>query len=315
MFPLPQNLTDAWCARHQRLNLDPGEAVRRVRAATAGRPLRRALLDFSVLELVFNVALFAPLGWFGRRIGEWRALTTLVVGFLVSLAIEATQYMGVWGAFRCAYRLADVIDLVTNTTGTLVGIVLALLFPKLFPTSDELEAQVDRARAVDKGRRWLGQVLDAAYFLVALAVVGFALALTYRYLGWATRDEPGPLLGAVMIAADALALVFAVLSYSGDGSSLGQRTTYLRPVRAGRPPSAWRRLARPFVVLVPVAVLVFGQPTWTGRVVGVIWGLVGVLSILVTRAGLSGTVTGTAYADSRDPAFTGAPRPPATIDA
>lgn len=309
MFPLPRPglLTDAFCAHRQSLNLDVTDAVTRVRRSTRGLPLRQALLDHSVLELVFNVALFVPLGWFGRRILEWKVVTTVAVGVLVCLLIEVTQYTGVYGIFRCAYRLADVVDLVTNTTGTLVGIALAMLFPRLFPSTAQLEADAHRAREVDKGRRWLGQLLDAVYFLVALAVAGFGLALLLSAAGLASREDPSRLWLALMLVADLLALVFALVSFSGDGSSMGQRTTYLRPVVAGdvvagdTAPSGRRRLLRPFVALVPVAVLVFGQPTIIGRMLGLVWAAVAVGSILVTRRGLSGLGCGIDYADNRQP--------------
>ncbi|MFZ2261283.1 VanZ family protein [Luteococcus japonicus] len=304
MFPLPDpsTLTDAWCARRVSFNPDPMDGVRRVARATQGLPHRQTLLDHTVLELVFNVVLFVPLGWFGRRILEWKVLTTLAVGVGVCLLIELTQYTGIYGIFPCAYRLADVVDLVTNTTGTVVGIALAMLFPRLFPTSDQLEADADRAREVDRGRRWLGQVLDAAYFVIALAAAGFGLALVMSAAGLATRQDPSRLWTVVMVAADLLALVFAVLSFTGDGSSLGQRTTFLRPVVRGskRAPSGRRRLLRPFVTMVPVAVLVFGQPTGTGRLVGLAWAALAVLSILLSRRGLSGLALGLDYSDKRE---------------
>ncbi|GAB3623795.1 hypothetical protein GCM10027418_18790 [Mariniluteicoccus endophyticus] len=316
MFPLPQTLSDAWCARHQRLNLDPIEAVRRVQSSTAGLPLHKALMDFSVLEMVFNVALFVPLGWFGRRIGEWKVLTTALVGLGTSLLIEVTQFTGVYGVFKCAYRLADVIDLFTNTTGTLVGVALATLFPHLFPTSDELEATADRARPVDKGRRWLSQVLDMTYFLVVWAVAAFFITLVYRYLGRVTLENPTPAVEKWLIAANVIVVVFAlVATISGDGSSLGQRTTYLRPVRDGRAPEWWRRLLRPLAVMVPVAVLIFGQDTWVGQGIGLVWALAAILSIFFTRRGLSGLAAGVEYVDSRDPAYTSRKPAPETIDA
>lgn len=137
--------------------------------------------------------------------------------------------------------MADAVDLVTNTTGTLLGIGAAVAFPHLFPTSNELEATADRARPVDKGRRWLGQLLDGVYYLASLAVAGFGLALLLRAAGVSSREDPGPLWAAVMVAADVLALVFAALSWTGDGSSMGQRTTYLRPALApGELASRWR---------------------------------------------------------------------------
>lgn len=54
--------------------------------------------------------------------------------------------------------------------------------------------------------------------------------------------------------------------------------------------------------MVPTAVLLFGQPTWARRVLGLAWGLARVASILVSTRGLSGMASGLSYRDNREPA-------------
>lgn len=74
---------------------------------------------------VFNVALLLPLGvflrrWWGASLGR-----TALVGLLLSLAFELTQWTGVWGIYPCAYRTFDVDDLMANTLGAVLGWLVA----------------------------------------------------------------------------------------------------------------------------------------------------------------------------------------------
>jgi hypothetical protein len=85
-----------------------------------GNPLRR---NRDVQQLVLNVALFTPLGFFLRDAGGagaswWRRLA----GLGVSAMVEFTQLTGVWGLYPCAYRVFDVVDLETNTPRRRAGL-------------------------------------------------------------------------------------------------------------------------------------------------------------------------------------------------
>ncbi len=81
-----------------------------------------AWITFDRVEFAANVAMFVPLGilavlWFGVR-GWWSAP---VIGLAVSAAIELTQ------AALLPDRVADVRDVVANTSGAVVGMLLMLL--------------------------------------------------------------------------------------------------------------------------------------------------------------------------------------------
>ncbi|MDR6201033.1 glycopeptide antibiotics resistance protein [Microbacterium sp. SORGH_AS428] len=72
-------------------------------------------ITFDLLEFGANIALFVPAGllgalWLGRR--WWLAVP---VGLAISAVIETTQ------GLLLAGRVADVRDLVSNTTGTVIG--------------------------------------------------------------------------------------------------------------------------------------------------------------------------------------------------
>jgi glycopeptide antibiotics resistance protein len=81
-----------------------------------------AWITFDRVEFAANVAMFVPLGvlavlWFGVR-GWWSAI---VVGALVSGAIESAQ------AVLLSTRVPDVRDIVANTAGATIGMLLMLL--------------------------------------------------------------------------------------------------------------------------------------------------------------------------------------------
>lgn len=80
-----------------------------------------AWLTIETLEFVANIALFVPLGVLGvLLLGRRRWWLVLLVGVVLTGVIEAAQ-------FGIPNRVPDVRDLLANTLGTAVGIVLALL--------------------------------------------------------------------------------------------------------------------------------------------------------------------------------------------
>ncbi|CAI9386837.1 VanZ family protein [Microbacterium sp. T2.11-28] len=89
-----------------------------------------AWITFDRVEFGANVAMFVPLGifavlWFGVR-GWW---TAPVLGLLASGAIEFAQ------ALFLDARVADVRDLVANTLGAVIGMLLMLLLAFLLSPS------------------------------------------------------------------------------------------------------------------------------------------------------------------------------------
>jgi glycopeptide antibiotics resistance protein len=76
---------------------------------------------FADLEFISNIAIFVPIGFlfvalFGRR----RWWLAILAGAVLTLVIEGTQ------TFLPA-RVPDVRDLIANTTGAILGALLALL--------------------------------------------------------------------------------------------------------------------------------------------------------------------------------------------
>ncbi|MBF4161127.1 VanZ family protein [Nocardioides acrostichi] len=133
------------------------------------RGLQPFLRDPAVLQVLFNVLLFVPLGYYVRVVLKRGVAVATLVGFAASLAIELTQYTAVWGIFGCAYRQLDVDDLLLNTVGALGGSLLS--------------AVVVRRRSGDPrplpseltwGRRLMGLVCDALFVLLLGGLIAAA---------------------------------------------------------------------------------------------------------------------------------------------
>lgn len=97
-----------------------GEGLDRILAYFATRPAT-AWITFDRVEFAANVAMFVPLGvlcvlWFGVR----RWWTAPLVGLALSGVIEFAQ------ATFLTTRVADTRDLIANTLGAVVGMLLTL---------------------------------------------------------------------------------------------------------------------------------------------------------------------------------------------
>lgn len=168
-FPDPATV----CRGEQMLNLTPLQWVSdmRLNLATNHRSgLGGALTSSAFLTIAFNVALFMPLGVFLRRRYGRGVLSTVATGFAVSLLFETTQYTGNFGMYACPYRIADVDDLISNTTGALLGwIVAPLVFvlPKVLPRP-EVTALPD---AAGLPRRAVALGVDLFLFAAAVTLL------------------------------------------------------------------------------------------------------------------------------------------------
>ncbi len=84
-------------------------------------------------EMILNVIVFFPAGVYVAMLFEqWRFAKKLLIVFLISFVIEALQYLFAIGAF-------DITDLITNTSGGLIGIIIYFAIEKILSSS--LKAQ------------------------------------------------------------------------------------------------------------------------------------------------------------------------------
>lgn len=233
LLPLP----DPESIRCVGMITDPMEVVRDLQKALAGpgNPLRHPAL----LQLVFNVLLFVPLGAFLRVLGARGLPTALLVGLGLSLLIETTQLTGVWGLYLCAYRFFDVGDLMTNTTGAVLGSVFALVVPR---SMRGMGARADAGlpRPVTRGRRAIAMLCDALAYGFVMYGAATVVQLWFEYV---VRDRQVVLDGrlaevAGISAASGLWLLIVLIT----GRSVGDLAVQLRYQGSRMPPPLARLL-------------------------------------------------------------------------
>jgi glycopeptide antibiotics resistance protein len=190
------------------------------------RPLWR---NRALLQVVFNVVLFAPLGFFLRILARRGVVVAIALGLLISTAIEFTQLTGVWGLYGCAYRVFDVDDLIANTLGAGIGSVLAV--PALLVVGAAVHPKAQPLR-VSLGRRLVGVGSD----LMVMFGIGFGLVVGWRVfsvavMSWRLEGDTD-WIGTVLAVGVPAAVQFGWIL--AKGRTLGESTVGLQPVASGR---------------------------------------------------------------------------------
>ncbi|MBW9092489.1 VanZ family protein [Microbacterium jejuense] len=290
LLPLP----DPDAMRCAGVNLDLLAFVGDVRGAIA-RP-GRTLTDPAVLQLLLNVLLFVPLGFFVRVLGGRGILTALLVGLGVSAFIETTQLTGVWELYPCAYRVFDVDDLLTNTLGALIGSVLALAVPRRHWGTPKF-ADAESPRPITRRRRFLAMLCD----VLAAWVLGVAVAVAFQLLLYALGADRAMREGtAANVVAGAVPIALWLVVTLATGRTIGDHAVQLRYTGGQLPPA----LARPLRYLGGIGgyLLLSALPGPWGVVTGA-FALVSAVLVLTTddRRGLPGIVSCQRLVDAREP--------------
>ncbi|MET2011315.1 VanZ family protein [Microbacterium chocolatum] len=292
LLPLP----DPDAIRCVGTNLDPLALVDDVRTAV-GRS-DNPWLDPLTLQLLLNVLLFVPLGFFLRVLGGRGILTALLVGFGLSAFIETTQLTGVWGLYPCAYRVFDVDDMLTNTTGAVVGSILSLVVPRRHRGMAQAP-DADRPRPVTRGRRVIAMLCDVLGITMSVIAVGTA---TQLWLQFVVGDRQAVLDGEIADAVSSVvpAAVWLVLILV-TGRSVGDLAVQLR-YRGGPLPTPLSRLLR-WAGGVSGWVLLGYLPGW-GQLAASVFALASAVLLFTTARGrgLPGIVSGMRLEDAREDA-------------
>ncbi|MGB3013314.1 MAG: VanZ family protein [Candidatus Nanopelagicales bacterium] len=266
LMPFPEDS----CARDVSPQLEPFNWLALARAQSGdGYAL---LANPNVVMFIFNIALLFPFGvylrrWFGRGV-----ITTVLLGFALSLTFEVTQLTANFGIYPCTYRQFNIDDLMANTTGALLGWLLAPLIVFI----PRRGAPTEPDRGVTVPRRALSLLID---YIGALLVA----------LAWSTVSETYslPLPGAPL-AWTLFAMTWAVPLITG-GRTPGQFAVGIRmESKTGYRRNPLRLLVRWALVWGPYpAVLAFMRaagtnPTTAALVAVVLLGL-WLLLLLTTR--------------------------------
>lgn len=302
LLPLP----DPDALRCAGTGLDPFAFVDDVRAALgrSSEPLR----DPAVLQLLLNVLLFVPLGFFVRVLWGRGIVIALAVGLGVSALVETTQLTGVWGIYPCAYRVFDVDDLLTNTLGAVIGSMVALAVPRRHWGVPKF-VDAEQPTPITRSRRFLVMLCDVigAWLTAAAVALVFQLALYALGADAAVRDG-----SAANVVGDAVSIAVWFVVVLATGRSVGDLAVQLRYTGGPLPAT----LARPlrFAGGIGGYLVLSALPGAWGLVAAAFAvSSVGVMLTTPDRRGLPGIVSGQRLIDARDLRETDAanPRPPA----
>jgi len=158
LLPLP-HITDDFCTTHKYLpRLKPFTFIKDIqRDFDEGISFKELLRNDAFRVTAFNVLLLFPLGYFLRYLFAMRFWPAAFIIFGTTLFFEVTQLTGIYGIYPCAYRFFEVDDLMTNTTGGLLGFWIAgkrQFLPDVLPQASKLH------HSINMTQRFLAAAVD-----------------------------------------------------------------------------------------------------------------------------------------------------------
>lgn len=202
------------------------------------------LVSNQFFQIFANILMLIPEGIYLRYYFGCSFRKTALLAFLTSLFYELTQLTGFWGIYPCAFRCADVNDLMTNTLGGIIGYGITPLLVHFLPTKEELE-NFSRRKAdhVSIIREGFAEVIDGI-FLSTVIVIAYSTAPLLK----GTPFEVNLGLRFMPIC---VILYHGVLQAVTRGSTLGKYLVRIRAVKAenGLPgPCFFRFLLRSIII-------------------------------------------------------------------
>jgi len=206
--------------------------------------LPAVLWSSAFLQVLLNVVLFVPYGFFLHQVTRWRVPMVVLAGLGTSALIEVTQGTGVFWLYPCPYRLLDVDDLIVNTLGAAFGVLLSVAAARLRWTHPEPHADLDRPTIA---RRIIAASIDfgLVYFVWIVAEI----------VWHAVRHTDGPDL--VLAPGSALVLVVLFPLLRKDRATPGELVVNVAPARRANPAASARAhqvLVRAVVRWLPIVV-------------------------------------------------------------
>ncbi|MFI6603223.1 VanZ family protein [Nonomuraea sp. NPDC050536] len=249
LFPLPE-VTPDFCAIRQSLatpRWQPLSSILDVIRENAGQGLLATLYSRSMLQIVFNVALFVPLGFILRYRQRLDVTRTLLFSLAGSLAIELTQLTGLWGLYPCAYRLFDLDDLIINTAGAGLGWLLAGPAARLLP--DPWPSPRPDLAPPTTARLALAMVLDGVVWFFSSPVFGLLAVQGHQLVTGGPMPADALLrdvLPGLSYAMTGLVIFVVIPAVRQDGATPGRAAVHvaLRDAPTGVPAPPLRKLAR-----------------------------------------------------------------------
>lgn len=208
-----------------------------------------------------------------------------------------------WGIYECAYRFADIDDLIMNTAGTFAGAIIAPVALFWMPRADALVATRSVARRITSLRRYASMLITAG-----LVIGGNVIGLVLMRMGLLVFDQN--LDSTLAVNLERLVGILSVIMFiylpalRGYGN-IGMLVVWLAPRWRDEsglqgPGSFALRLLRASVTGLPYLVL----EIWDWAPISVLmWFAVGLSVVTVpfsrTHRAFSGMITGATLVDTR----------------
>lgn len=139
---------------------------------------RKFLTSSDLFQILANIVMQVPLGFYLRYYFRCTKRKTLVIGLLVSLFYELTQFSGLFFIYPHAYRFSTIDDLMNNTLGTMLGYLITPLLTLLLPSRDEIDrVSYDKGEKLTIVRRFVAAQLDLFFFTGMVVLFGWSVHL------------------------------------------------------------------------------------------------------------------------------------------
>ncbi len=183
-----------------------------------------------VYTTLFNVLLTLPFGVYLRYLFRRRWWQALIMGFALSLFFEISQITGLFGLYEHPYRLFDVDDLITNSTGALLGFFVSIPLCHFLPTIDELERD-----AIERGAEHTTFTRRLLAFMIDLVVTG----AVFKLLDVAAPGYASSGSGLVAGLMASTGVAFMLVPIITRGQTVGHMVLRLRVVRPDGSSARW----------------------------------------------------------------------------
>lgn len=233
-----------------------------------------------IYQVLYNVLMVLPFGFYLRYYFKRNLLQTIGVSFLLSLFFEITQLSGLYGIYPRGYRLFDIDDLMINTFGGALGYLITPCIAWILPTREQLDRMsYEKGKRISFLRRLFAFVIDGIilfglYMMIDLPSSSKFLDYFFESVGLSTKYVL-----TIMI-------YFMILLPIMHGSSIGKRIVKMKVVSdTGKEIKWWQCMIRYgvlYLILIPMPFILNSLITHFNVNIPLIYFMILILIILLT---------------------------------